>query len=184
MEQEVPRISMKDYKSARLFITGVFGFVSLIGFVSAYFIIMKPVMYIIDAKNWKETPCIIISSEVKETRVRGKSSRSTYYYYPKIVYSYKINGHTYRSSRVTFIDGARDFSLAYDIVKAYGAGKKTVCYVNPASQDEAVLNRNVTGNNFFFAIIPLVFIAFGLIGLIGGLNVLEKVPIKEEIKNE
>ncbi|MEQ8221901.1 MAG: DUF3592 domain-containing protein [Candidatus Eremiobacterota bacterium] len=183
MEKEVPRISMKDYKSARLFITGIFGFLLLIGFVSAYFIIMKPVMYIIDAKNWKETPCIIISSEVKETTVRGKSSTSTYYY-PQIVYSYKINGHTYRSGRVTFIDGARDFSLAYDVVKAYGAGKKTVCYVNPASQDEAVLDRKVTGNNFFFAIIPLGFFAFGLIGLIGGLNVLKKVPIKEEIKNE
>ncbi len=183
MEQEIPKISMKDYKSARLFVTGIFGFLLLISFISAYFIIMKPVMYIIDAKNWKETPCTIISSEVKETTVRGKSSTSTYYY-PQIVYTYKINGRTHRSNRVTFIDGARDFSYAYDVVKAYGTGKQTVCYVKPSSPEEAVLDRKLQGSNFFFAIIPLGFFCFGFIGLIGGLNVLKKIPIKEEIKND
>ncbi|MDD5349554.1 MAG: DUF3592 domain-containing protein [Chthoniobacteraceae bacterium] len=126
-----------------------------------YFLAARPFFQSRAARDWVETPCRIVSSEVKSS---SDSDGTTYR--PEIVYTYKVAGREYRSDRYQFLrlssSGRADKAA---VVARYPRGKAAVCYVNPKAPAEAVLDRRSAPAGFA-ALFPLIFVAIGAGGLV------------------
>jgi hypothetical protein len=120
-----------------------------------------PMTEILQARGWRETPCTILTSEVRSHR--GSKGGSTYSV--EVTYEYVVNEQTYTSSRYKFMTGS---SSGYDgkkaVVDRLRPGTKTVCYVDRRNPSEAVIERGFTAD-LMFALIPLTFVAVGTGGL-------------------
>jgi len=127
---------------------------------SLFFI--RPALKNIAARNWPEVPCVVLSSDVRSHS--GSKGGSTYSV--DILYQYEVGGRTYRSNQYHFMGGS---SGGYDAKAAVVAqnppGTRRVCYVNPADPTEAVLQRSF-GKEYMVAIVPAVFMAAGLGGIL------------------
>jgi hypothetical protein len=111
-------------------------------------------------RAWKETPCTITLSEVRENR--GESP-----YALNVRYQYDYNGQAFTGSAYKRSGTAvGTYSAMQKLVQRFPAGQSTVCYVNPANPAEAVLKRDspLIG---FVALFPLIFVAIGAGGIYG-----------------
>jgi hypothetical protein len=140
---------------------GFFAVFMLIGLgASAFF--AWPILGIVQARGWRETPCTILASAVKE---HSDSDGSTYSV--ELTYEYVVNDQTYTSSRYKFMSmSSSGYQGKKAIVDRLGPGTKTVCYVNRRNPSEAVIERGFT-TDMLFGLIPLVFVAVGAGGLFG-----------------
>ncbi|MGA1824786.1 MAG: hypothetical protein ACMUIP_08985 [bacterium] len=96
------------------------------------------VLAVLETKNWLETPCIIMTSEVlREKMFDGDVIRK-----PNIRYKYEIGGQSYESDVVDVfwvsISGGMD---AQKIVNAFSVEKETICWINPENHHESTLQR-------------------------------------------
>jgi len=129
----------------------------LIGVGTMYALLIKPLMYVQAARNWVETPCQIVSSQLKEHRDNDGTTYSV-----EIVYTYEVSGERYESSRYDFIDGSSSARGANQaIVDRYPAGAEAVCFVDPNDPNEAVIDREFSWVFLALAIIPLAFTLVG-----------------------
>jgi hypothetical protein len=130
---------------------------------------VRPALKVLQAKNWRQIPCVVISSEV-----RSHDSDDGTTYSVNILYAYEVNGKEYKSNRYQFMAGS---SSGYDrkatIVRRHPPGTKTVCFVNPDDPTEAVLERGFT-KGLWFGLIPLVFVAAGVAGIFSNLRKLRE----------
>lgn len=137
------------------------GVFTLVGGVASYFLIIRPMAAILDARSWSPVPCTILSSEVRSHR----GSKSTTYSVD-VFYEYTFNGQTYKSSRYKFMPGS---SSGYDakaqVVSRYPKGSSATCYVNPRRPSQAVLERGFTPD-LWLGLIPLAFALGGFVGLV------------------
>lgn len=125
------------------------------GFV--FIIAVKPLAQSLISKSWKEVPCEILSSEVKTHR--GSKGYSV-----AISYAYRFEGREYRSNRYQFVGGSSSGQASKaKVVAKYRRGSETICFVNPKNPSEAVLDRG--NDQFWFALIPFVFIGIGVFGI-------------------
>jgi hypothetical protein len=117
------------------------------------------------AGNWQEIPCTIeeigIDSRLSShtTGIRLSSSPT---YSVAVLFSYQLDGRTYRSSRFDFSregDGDEDDKLA--AVARHPAGRST-CWVDPSQPTRAVVERRLGIHGFGLAV------ALPLLGLIAG----------------
>ena len=126
-------------------------------------VFLWPIVEILQARSWRETPCTILTSEVESHR--GSKGSSTYSV--AVSYEYFVEDQRYVSTRYKFMSGS---SSGYDgkaeIVSRLAPGTKTVCYVSRRDPAEAVIERGFTGD-IFFGFIPLIFAAIGGGGLYG-----------------
>ncbi|HVR35856.1 MAG TPA: DUF3592 domain-containing protein, partial [Methylomirabilota bacterium] len=153
------------------FLIGFFSFFLLIGGVVFVFMFVRPVLGILDARNWVETPCVVESSQV-----RSHSSDDGTTYSVDILYRYEVNGREYKSNRYHFMGGSSSgWGAKRAIVREHPPGRETVCYVNPRDSTEAVLERGFT-HDLWFGLIPLVFVGVGAGGLLWGVRKLRAGP--------
>jgi hypothetical protein len=127
----------------------IFGIMAVWGLC---YVVVPPLLDSYAARQWVETPCVVISSYVM-----GHTT-----YHVNIAYSYDMNGKKYRSNRYDFTVGdssARDWKV--QVVAQYPPGASAVCYVNPQNPAEAVLERMPHAQE----IIPIgaVFGVFGIV---------------------
>jgi hypothetical protein len=99
------------------------------------------------SKNWVETPCLILRSEVQSKISTGTSGKnghpSTTTYAVYTCYSYEWKGEKLISERYNFSSYRSSNRNAKDAaVRRYPKGKTAVCYVNPNTPSEAVLERS------------------------------------------
>lgn len=136
-----------------------FGFFLLVGLVAA--VLMYPSLWrALAARGWDQTPCTIISSEVKAHH--GSDSTT---YSIEVRYAYEVFGNRYESDRYRAMRVSSSGRAAKDAVVArLRPGTKAICYVNPADPSEAVLDNSI-GLDVLFGLIPLVFLAVGGGGL-------------------
>src|SRR5437899_2306923 len=66
-----------------------------------YLIVVKPVWGVLAARAWRETPCRVVSSEV-----RSHSGSKGTTYSVKIRYAYTVEGRQFESSRYDFTEGS------------------------------------------------------------------------------
>ena len=130
------------------------------GVVIFYFLFLRPVFKIQDAKGWAETPCRIEGAWVQSHE--GDDSTT---YSVEVLYAYEFGGRLYKSSRYSFGTGS---SSGYEgkraVVVRLRQNPNTVCYVNPRDPTEAVLERGYTAE-IWFGLFTLLFVLFGGIGL-------------------
>jgi hypothetical protein len=170
-DEQIKNASMRQNNSSKkvspagaiIFFLLFFGMGSLF----EYIIFIYPMGRCYEAKNWLETPCHIISSQVKSHH--GSKGGNTYSV--DMNFSYEFNNHKYISNRYDFTLGS---SSGYDskaaVVNNYPPGKDTLCYVNPAAPNEAVISRDIDKVLYFIALFPLIFIIIGLVGLVSSLK--------------
>ena len=131
---------------------------------------LNPLLKAINSKDWIETKCVILSSEVE----RHNSSDGTTYSI-EIRFRYKVDGKKYVSERYNFDESS---SSGYDrkaaIVALYPKKSKQQCWVNPIDPTQAVLSREIP--RIVFLVIPFtsIFMLVGLAVLIGSLGLLPK----------
>jgi hypothetical protein len=133
----------------------------LVGGAVLYFSGLKPAWKTFNATGWQKTSCNILDSHLEQQVSRdSKRQTTTYYYLPRITYSYTFNGNQYVSSRFNFWEsGATEGEKL--IIKNNPAGTYSVCLVNPRNPAEAV----------FYPMIPLgmvILMFFGTLLLLGG----------------
>lgn len=130
-----------------------------VGFFYGFF--LRPLLKILDSRQWPVVPCVVISSEV-----RSNSGDEGTTYSVNILYSYQFQDREFKANAYDFTGGS---STGYRgkaaIVSRHPPGTKTVCYVNPGNPTEAVLERSFTPG-MWLGLIPLVFVLMGT----GGLN--------------
>jgi hypothetical protein len=126
------------------------------GLALSYVLFVKPVMGVVHARHWTETPCLITDSYVGRSHGRHGTS-----YRVDVEFSYAVDGARYSSSNYQFDKGySSGYVLKKVIVDQYMPGQKSVCYVNPANPAEAVMMRDFTPG-LLFGLTPLAFSAAG-----------------------
>ncbi len=139
-----------------------FSIFAIAGFVGAYFLLVLPAKNVIAARSWVETPCKVLSAQVKSHR---DSDGTTYSI--DISYQYEFNGKTFTSDRYNFMGGSSSGrSGKQAVVDKYRKAKNPVCFVNPDNPGQAVLVRGFQ-LTMLFGLIPLVFVAVGIGGIVG-----------------
>lgn len=139
-----------------------FGFFGAFGMLFFYMFFIRPVMGVLDARDWRATPCTIISSEVS---VHDGDDNNTYSV--DITYRYEVSGRVFTSDRYSFVTGSSSGrSGKQRIVNAHRPGSMKTCYVNPADPQDAVLNRGMTAG-IWVGLMAGVFPAIGFGGIIG-----------------
>lgn len=146
----------KGWVMAAVFAT----FVILGGGVFAGFF-LRPAMMALDAPNWEETPCEVIFS-----RVGRHSDSDGATYSVDILFSYRVDGTEYRSSRYRFVNfSSSGYSSKRSVVEKHPPGTRAVCYVNPRNPEEAVMDRRISAT-LLVGLIPAGLFAVGLAGLV------------------
>ena len=121
----------------------------------------RPMIQVVRAHSWIETPCHITSSTLE---VNSSSDGTTYRV--AITYEYEFAGHNYRGDRYDFSFGSssgRDGKQ--EAVRSYPAGSDRMCFVNPGEPTESVLNRNLDWY-MLWGLFGLPFFAAGLFVII------------------
>ena len=107
--------------------------------------------------NWTKTDCVIESSAMFD-----KEDRPAF----EVRYSYRFGGRNYTGTRDTVgISASMNAASLQRAMQQYPKGAPAFCYVNASSPTESALRR---GNLWLllFGLIPLVFIAVGVGGII------------------
>ncbi|HML73523.1 MAG TPA: DUF3592 domain-containing protein [Anaerohalosphaeraceae bacterium] len=155
----------------------LFGFVFFAaGSGFSYIFLIRPMLDIVRARTWIETPCTILSGQV----LSHDSDDGTTYSID-ILYEYVVDDKEYRSNRYDFMSGSSSgYQGKREVVDKYLKLKNTICYVNPESPGDAVLNRDLTWK-YAIGLFPLIFVAVGLAVMIGAVIGMKRRAAKESI---
>ncbi|MFN2385333.1 MAG: DUF3592 domain-containing protein [Thermoanaerobaculia bacterium] len=160
VEQAISRKAVSAGK-AQGCLAAFFGLFFAVGLATFYFFFAKPAMRVAAARSWREMPCVVLSS-----RVRTHEGDDGGTYSVDILYEYEFGGRTYRSNRFQFLGGSSGGSAAKEAVVArHPPGRRTVCWVDPADPQEAVLVRSLT-KDYWAGLVPLLFMLAGGGGLL------------------
>jgi hypothetical protein len=126
-----------------------------------WFLFVKPLGKVIDARSWPPIPCTVVESRVDESSGEDGST-----YKALVNAAYHVDGVEHRSATYDFSGSV--YSSGYDgkaeIVARYPVGAQTTCYVNPDDTAEAVISRDLSGS-YFFGLFGLMFFLPGVIGM-------------------
>ncbi|MBC8011870.1 MAG: DUF3592 domain-containing protein [Burkholderiales bacterium] len=149
-----------------------------VGFVAFWHVSLHPLLRAAASARWVETPCEILSGELES---HSDSDGSTYrvairyrYEWPPadlavedgaLIGAAPAAAHarrTHESDRYDFSGGTTNIGVKRmrDAVRAHPPGLRTVCYVDPADPDAAVLSRALP-RSIWFGALTLLFPAFG-----------------------
>jgi hypothetical protein len=138
-----------------------FGLFLAAGLGAFYAIGLRPLGQVLEARAWLETPCTVVSSQVK--RHQGSKGAT---YSVNILYAYEVGGREYRANRYHFMGGSSSGQAGKaEVVGRYPPGSKAVCYVNPRDPTDAVLERGFTAD-LCWGFLPLIFVLIGAGGLV------------------
>ncbi len=108
------------------------------------------------AQNWETADCKILSSRVK---THHDSDGNTYS--AEISYEYVVDGQRFESDQYSFLNASFGRGRAQKIVRQYPAGSTQTCFFEPGNPENVVLDRNNNNLNYWFTLIPIVFMLVG-----------------------
>ncbi|MFG0334641.1 MAG: DUF3592 domain-containing protein [Maioricimonas sp. JB049] len=160
-----------DRRKGGCFLVVFFSIFLIAGLGLSYGLLFRPMWKLAVSQNWPQAPCTILKSEVEENR---SSDGSTYRI--DISFRYRFNNKEYTSDSYDFFlseVASSGRNSKREIVRQFPPGRETVCYVNPHGPNEAVLNRDFHWE-MLFGLMPLIFVAIGLGGVLYGSGVIGK----------
>lgn len=102
-----------------------------------WFLGIRPMLQVLDARTWEEAPARVLSSEVRTHR--GSDSTT---YSIRISYTYEWRGQMLTSERYDFSSGSSSGRESKArVVRRYPPGHEFMAFVNPAKPAEAVIDR-------------------------------------------
>jgi hypothetical protein len=112
----------------------------------------REVLASVRTHQWTRTDCEVVASGVQSHD--GD-------YVVEVEYRYSFQGRRYTSTRSALKEESfSDYGAAQRLANRYAAGTQTVCYVDPAHPDQAILKRGSLWSGLV-VLFPLVFVAFG-----------------------
>lgn len=86
--------------------------------------------------SWPKTAGMILTSEI----VREQSGKSSVRHCPTVVYSFEVNGISYRGDRIVFKElRMQRMDKAQTILSVYPPGKKVDVYYQPSNPERCIL---------------------------------------------
>lgn len=157
ISQKHVSVSPLQAKGCGVLFFGVF-FLAGLGIFIPFF--GMPMYQVWSSRGWTEVPCTVERSEVESHP--GDDSTT---YSIEVLYTYRLGARSYRSDRYSFAIGSDgNYSRKQEIVDSLPPGTRTVCWVNPNDPFDSVLSRKL-GHYWWFAFLPLIFVAVGLGGI-------------------
>lgn len=138
-----------------------FGIFFVAGAAMTWFMTVRPVLGILEARSWPEVPCTVTSSHVQS---HSDSDGTTYSV--EVTYTYEIDGREYNGDRYDFSVGSSSgYQHKADIVERHPPGSETLCRVDPEDPQRSVMS---VGFNleYLWGLFPLPFLLVGLGGLV------------------
>lgn len=119
---------------------------------------------------WRPATCTILDKTIAASRGSGRSRPS---YRPDITFRYEAGGTQYRctgwdSWALAGEYGGGSYKFYERVLDRYEVGRSYPCWYDPADPHRAVLVRQVRGL-YLLAVLPLVFVALGVVGLWGAM---------------
>lgn len=121
------------------------------------------------SSHWVPTPCLVLTSRVEESVVRGIN------WVPVIEFEYEHAGSSYTSDQIDLVSQSYASNLsqreAQVFVAQFPQGSRVTCFVNPANPTQAVLQRRVPwGYALGTSAVALAFVGLGLLIVVGSLR--------------
>jgi hypothetical protein len=122
-----------------------------------YFFFIGPLRRVFRSRGWLKTPCVIRDSAVEEDPAEPGVYRIV------VRYEYEVGGRSYSSSRYDFSTGATaGYRRKKAIVGRLTPGTRAVCYVDPSSPHDSVIDRRITWDVVFWGLFATVLlVTFG-----------------------
>jgi len=137
-----------------------FGVFFVVGAGMAWFMTIRPVLRIVEARSWPEVPCTVVSSHVES---HSDSDGTTYSI--EVTYTYEIDGREYTGDRYDFSVGSSSgYQGKAKIVERHPPGSETVCRVDPEDPQRSVMSVGFRPE-YLWGLFPLPFLLVGLGGL-------------------
>jgi len=118
---------------------------------------------IAESQQWPTIAGAVVSSEVQRMSSTDSEGDTTYYYQPKVEYSYSVMGTAYTGKRLTFAAQGSSQKSAQAVVQRYPVGATVTVHYNPQKPAEAVLEVQATSGNTCMLVGGIVFIVVGII---------------------
>lgn len=91
------------------------------------------------AASWVETPCTIVSSEIRRSTHKGRAR-----FQPLVTFRYEVDGVAHTSDEYALTDvRSSDATRAQAVVARFSPGDRATCYVDPRDPDQAVIVREI-----------------------------------------
>jgi len=137
-----------------------------LGGLFLYVLGVRPVWGVLQSSGWVETPCTVVSSQLKENNDSDEPDST---YSIDIKYKYEFGGAAHESDRYDFLGLSSNTHMAAKrrIVKEHRPGMKTICYVNPRNPAEAVLDRG-WNSEMWWGLFPVPFVLAGACAFVFG----------------
>ena len=111
-----------------------------------------------ETRAWIETPCRVMSSIVLSEHPTPHSPMA---YRLGIQYEYEFKGQKHIGTKVKRVEGESPHKEnVEELEHDFPAGQKTICYVNPAKPEEAIL-RHATKAALYTIWFPMLFVVGG-----------------------
>lgn len=144
-------------RAGRFWLAGVGLSLSLAGMLFTA-VLWKSHQRAMETRRWVETPCRILSSVVLSDRPTPHSPMA---YRLGLQYEYEFKGVRHIGHKVKRVEGGSPHKEgAEELAHDFPAGRKTVCFVNPARPEEAIL-RHATKAALYSIWFPMLFVVGG-----------------------
>jgi len=144
-------------------ISVTFFFVLWMGIPSVLLVFLgRQAIQTVNTYAWRKTDCVILESRVVEP---GEDSDKSYAFVVK--YRYAWQGRNYISDKLSLRGkSSSNYADVQKLAERYAVEGNSVCYVNPAAPDQAILQRD---SLWFLAmgLVPLGFVVSGALVLFG-----------------
>ena len=118
------------------FLIGIGVIVAVLGGFIAWLNILGPYMLHLRAQAWEETPCEIVTANLRENSGEDGST-----WCAEFTYAYQIDRAEYTGTRTRLQSRWSNLRTADKEIKAMPPGARTSCWFDPARPGEAVLDR-------------------------------------------
>jgi hypothetical protein len=132
------------------------------GLMLGYLLLLRPIYNVIEARSWQETPCRVVSAQLREYTSRKSGGGTTIRYKLDILYEYNFEGKKYRNNQYSFyLKHFWDYSDKQKLINYYNQKNNPICFVKPDDPYQSVLNRSID-MSILLGLISIPFLAVGL----------------------
>ena len=161
--------SKEKSKAGSIYLAGIGLAVAAVGAVFVY-LMWHSFSQASATREWKETPCLVISSKINERSAAAISREYSW----NVEYNYDFNGKSYSSKFHT--PRAAKWSSSKkgveELIEQYPEGEQAICFVNPEEPSQAILKHDSKGAGYSIWF-PMLFVVGGLgitLSALKGLN--------------
>lgn len=156
------------YATKKIVLSGIFTLVGMGAIWMGYYFHQQDAA----SRDWPSVAGTVLRSKIEKTRSTtgtGAGKRTVTKYSPYVQYTYRVDGRSYRSSRIAYGQLEKPASRTVD---RYAEGKRVKVYYNPEKPERSVLEPGTD------SIRNIVFMAIGaglvFIGLLSGKSAFQK----------